>query len=223
MENKMKFDYQEIETIEEFNLRWYLTPIEPFPSITSMLSKTKSKESEMAIKRWQESIGLEKANKILTDAGTNGTAVHLLCERYLKKEDLKKEEFTQFQLEGFFSLKPYLNKITDVWGQEVALFSKTLRIAGRCDCIGIFEGKESIIDFKTSLRNKNSNDIEDYYYQLAFYAQAHNEMFGTNINNGVILMTNANGLPSRIEVDFNKYYDKLKNRVNEFYKLLLNF
>ena len=112
-------------------------------------------------------------------------------------------------------------KIDEVWGQEVVLYSLIEKIAGRCDCIGVYKGVPSIIDFKTSMRLKGYDNIEDYKYQLAFYALAHNEMFGTSINQGVILMVTNDGFPLEFLVDLNKYYDKLKLRIAMFYQKLL--
>ncbi len=217
----MKFDYPDVSTIEEFNLRWYLVDDETaFPSITSMLGKTTPEEKRLSLENWRNSVGAERADQISNEATTNGTAVHLLIELFLGGQTINETEFTEQQLKSFKSLKGYLKKIDEVWGQEVALFSRTLKIAGRCDCIGVYKGKPSILDWKTSSKIKNESMIEDYKYQLAFYARAHNEMFGTNIEHGVVLMATKDGFPLEFCVDLNKYYDKLETRVQYFYELL---
>ncbi len=217
----MKFDYPDVSTIEEFNLRWYLVDDETaFPSITSMLGKTTPEEKRLSLENWRNSVGAERADQISNEATTNGTAVHLLIELFLGGQTINETEFTEQQLKSFKSLKGYLKKIDEVWGQEVALFSRTLKIAGRCDCIGVYKGKPSILDWKTSSKIKNESMIEDYKYQLAFYARAHNEMFGTNIEHGVVLMATKDGFPLEFCVDLKKYYDKLETRVQYFYELL---
>ena len=217
----MKFNYPDVSTIEEFNLRWYLVDSETaFPSITSMLSKTMPEEKRLSLENWKNSIGAERAEQISHEATTNGTAVHLLIELFLGGQSINESEFTDQQLKSFKSLKGYLKKIDEVWGQEVALFSRELKIAGRCDCIGVYKGKPSILDWKTSSKIKDDSMIEDYKYQLAFYARAHNEMYGTNIDHGVILMATKDGFPLEFCVDLNKYYDKLETRVQYFYELL---
>ena len=218
----MTFDYPDINTIEEFNLRWYLVPDDAYPSITSVLGKTQSEESRLSLENWKKSVGEEAAAEISREATTNGTAVHLLIELFLKGEEIKVEEFTEHQIGCFKALKGYLKKIDEVWGQEVALFSRELMVAGRCDCVGVYKGKPSILDWKTSSKIKDDSMIEDYKYQLAFYAKAHNEMFGTNIHNGVILMVTKDGFPLEFCVDLNKYYDKLENRVQRFYEILFS-
>lgn len=217
----MTFDYLDFQTIEEFNLRWYIIDDDlAFPSITSMLGRTQSDETRQSLENWRTSIGEEAANAISLEATTNGTAVHLLIEMFLKGETINEGDFTDQQMKSFRSLKSYLKKIDEVWGQEVALFSTDLQIAGRCDCIGVYKGKPSILDWKTSSKIKSEDMIEDYKYQLAFYARAHNEMYGTNIDHGVILMATKDGFPLEFCVDLNKYQDKLETRVNRFYEII---
>lgn len=219
----MKFDYLDFPTFEEFNLRWYVIDEDiAFPSITSMLGRTQSEETRQSLENWKNSIGAEEAARISHEATTNGTAVHLLIEMFLKGETINEEYFSEQQIKSFKSLKGFLRKIDEVWGQEVALFSMDLQIAGRCDCIGVYKGKPSILDWKTSSKIKSESMIEDYKYQLAFYARAHNEMYGTNIDHGVILMATKDGFPLEFCVDLNKYYDKLETRVKRFYEIISN-
>jgi genome maintenance exonuclease 1 len=115
-------------------------------------------------------------------------------------------------------LKVALNKVNTVYGQEVVLYSHDLGIAGRCDMIADYEGELSIVDYKSSTRAKNKEDIEDYWVQTAFYALAHNEMFGTKIEKLVILMGVENKLPMvfkhRITDDL---IVQLAARTGEFY------
>jgi genome maintenance exonuclease 1 len=218
----MKFNYPEIETTNEFDLRWYhISENEAFPSITSVLGRTEPEEVKQSLENWRRAIGEDEADRITEEAATNGTSIHLLLELFLKGEPINQDEFTEHQLGGFKSLKIKLKNINEVWGQEVALFSRTLMVAGRCDCVGVYNGTPCIIDFKTSRRIKDESKIEGYKYQLAFYAQAHNEMFGTKIDTGIILMATADGFPLEFRVDLNKYFDKLKSRVSNFYNILL--
>ena len=120
-----------------------------------MLGATQSDEARDSLKNWALRIGQEKANQIGQDAATNGTAVHLLIETFLKNQPINLQDFTEYQIKLFTSIKGYLKKINEVWGQEVVLFSDKLKIAGRCDCIGIYKNVPCIIDFKTSLKIKN--------------------------------------------------------------------
>jgi ATP-dependent exoDNAse (exonuclease V) beta subunit len=220
------FTYDEMETSQEMGLRWYHTPSGSFPSITTILGQTQSEESKKALEGWRSSLGAEKADKVSKAACDRGTNVHLMTERYLKKEEvfapISGSKIPQEDISLFNSLKLKLNKITEVWGQEVPLFSNDLGVAGRCDCIGVYEGDPCIIDFKTSGRIKSSKDIEDYWIQCAFYLTAHNEMFGTNISKMVILMAAASGFPLVWKKDIDEStMNSLKEKVSLFYSKYL--
>lgn len=219
----MKFAYPELSTTSLKGLRLYETPNGQFyPSITTVLGETQPVEKRDALRKWQLSLGLEEANRRTKDAADRGTAVHLLIERYLKKEELipTGEKFKPEDVNMFNALKLKLNSIKEVWGQEVALYSDELQLAGRCDCIGVYKGKPSIIDFKTSGKIKTTHQIEDYRLQLCAYAIMHNELFDTKIEDGVILMTSEAGFPQEFSVKLADYVEPLKKRINEFYTKL---
>jgi len=123
---------------------------------------------------------------------------------------------------AFNALRLKLDKIEEVWGQEVALYSSTIEVAGRCDLIGKYKGRSVIVDFKTASRVKGKKDIEDYNLQLAFYAIAHNEMFGTDIQHGVILMVSDLGFPQEFNVNLLDHYEELGKRVDSFWSKAIN-
>lgn len=179
-------------------------------------------EKAASLEKWRTSLGREKADKVTRDAANNGTQVHKLIERFLKGEELFREgeAFEPLEISGFNALKLKLKKIDELWGLEIALYSDLLAVAGRCDCVGIYKGKPSIIDFKTSMRLKGEKQIEDYKLQICAYSIMHNEMFGTEITDGVILMTSAGGFPQEFIVDLTKYVDPLIARIDEFYQRL---
>lgn len=218
----MKFDYPEMSTVPFKGMRFYETPAGNFyPSITTILGGTASAEKTKALKNWQTSLGADLAQKKTQEAADRGTAVHLLAERYLKGEELiQGESFNPVDVKSFNALKLKLNKITDIWGQEVALYSDIIALAGRCDCIGTYKGTPSIIDFKTSSRLKNDSHIEDYKLQLCAYSIMHNEMFGTEIDTGVILMTSDGGFPQEFIVNLIDWVEPLMERLDAFYKKL---
>jgi CRISPR/Cas system-associated exonuclease Cas4 (RecB family) len=215
----MKFNYEEMEALSFKGKRFYQTPSGKFyPSITTVLGGTTPPEKADALKNWQASLGMDVAQKKTQEAADRGTSVHLMIERYLKKEPvIQGEKFDSSIITSFNGLKLKLNAIEEVWGQEVALYSDLLEIAGRCDCIGVYKGKECIIDFKTAGRLKGDKDIDDYKLQLTAYAIMHNEIFGTDISDGVILMTSAGGFPQEFRVNLLDYVDKLADRVDKFY------
>lgn len=222
----MKFAYLDLQTVSHQGKRWYETPIGPLPSITTVLGHTEPEEKKESLRKWQESLGPVQAAQVSKAATDRGTNVHLLCERFLKGEPVdvpingKPVPFADMQ--SFNALKLKLNKIDEVWGQEVALYSSSLELAGRCDLIAVYKGKPAIIDFKTSSRVKSDKDIHSYKLQLAFYATAHNEMFGTDINEGVILMVAETGFPQEFKVHLPLFVPELKERSKRFWLDAIN-
>jgi genome maintenance exonuclease 1 len=193
------------------------------PSITSMLSATTPLEKVESLKNWREAVGDEEANRVSNYAKQHGTNLHFLVEKYLKNEVLSKEDIQNISsadVSSFNALKMYLKKISNIYGQEEAVYSRELNIAGRFDCIAEYKNVPSIIDFKTSRKTKNVHDIDDYKVQLAFYSLAHNEMFQTNISQGIILMITYNGTPIEFKINLEPQYEILKNRVSDFYETL---
>lgn len=175
-------------------------------------------EKKNILENWKARVGKNEANKISKDAAVRGTATHLLIERFLKGEDLKLNEFKQKHIKLFNSLKLELNHINNIYGQEVVLFSDVLNVAGRCDLIAEYKGELSIVDYKTSTRIKDENDIEDYWLQCAFYALAHNEMFNTDIKKLVILMGIENKLPRIFKKELTEELIlKLAERICKFF------
>lgn len=220
----MKFDYRDIGADIVNGQRWYMTPAGKMPSITTILGHTQPPEKAESLQRWRDSMGHAEADAFTARAATNGTNVHLLIERYLKGEDvmapINGDPVPEQSIKGFNSLKLKLKSIDEVWGQEVALYSEFFKVAGRCDFVGVFKKVPAIVDFKTSSRIKSEADIEDYKLQLAFYAAAHNEMFGTNIQDGFILMAAGSGFPIEFRFNLEEFYDKLYERSEMFWSKL---
>lgn len=219
------FNYKNFDTVEIAGMRFYdLKNDKKYPSITTVLGKTTPKEKTQSLENWRKSLGSIEADRRTKEAANRGTKLHLLAERYLKKEPLIKdgEDISQKEIGIFNGIKLSLNKIDEVWGQEVVLYSDILEVAGRCDLIGKYKGIPSIIDFKTTTRLKSKSDIEDYFLQASFYATAHNELFGTNIQNIVILMVNELGFPLEFSeiIDDNRILS-LINRVDLYYESIL--
>ena len=159
------------------------------PSVTTVIGAQK----KQSILEWRKRVGEEVANKISKQATTRGTNVHTLCERYLNNEPLG--IIMPDAMEMFKSLKPHLNHIDNIHYQEQALWSTTLNMAGRVDCIAEYEGVLSVIDFKTSRKIKKREDIFDYFAQCVAYACMYEELIGTPINQIVIVMAVENEEP----------------------------
>lgn len=161
------------------------------PSVTTILDKTKSQESREALANWKRAVGEQRAQQITTEAANRGTRMHAYLEHYVLQTDMKPLPSNPFAHPSWFmAAEVILNGLCHVdefWGTEVPLYYSGL-YAGTTDLIGTWKGRPAIMDFKQSNRVKKREYIEDYFLQLAAYAAAHNEMHGTTIDTGVILM-----------------------------------
>lgn len=172
--------------------RYYVTPDgKKLPSVTTVVGAQK-KEAIMA---WRRRVGDEVANKISRQATSRGTNMHTLCEYYLNNEPKPPGTVMPDAKEMFISIKPLLNKINNIHYQEVGLWSSQLGLAGRVDCIGEYEGKLSVIDFKTSKKAKDRDSILDYFWQTTAYALMYEELVGQPIDELVIIMAVQNAPP----------------------------
>jgi len=177
--------------------RYYQTPNQnKYPSITTVLSIL----SEDSIRKWKEKIGEEEANKVSTRASRRGTAVHEALEKYVNNVEWKELIDTQTPdvIQSIKSVKDVLDKsLGNVYGQEIPLYSDHLRTAGRVDCVAQFNGKDSIIDYKTSRKPKPKKFIENYFCQEAAYAIMWEERTGMPITQlvTIIAVDEINGAP----------------------------
>lgn len=167
--------------VNENGTRYYVTMEgNKYPSITTVLSAYNQK----AIYEWRQRVGEEEANRISKQASGRGTRIHTLCESYLNNE--KPEFKNPIDIEMFDSFKPVLHRINNIYAQEIKMYSNHLRIAGTVDCVAEFDGKLSVIDFKTARKAKNPNDIENYFMQATAYAIMFEECFSIPIGRTVI-------------------------------------
>jgi genome maintenance exonuclease 1 len=161
------------------------------PSVTTILDKTKSRESREALERWKKSVGVERAQQITTEAANRGTRMHTYLEHYVKTGEMKELPTNPFAQPSWFMAAQVIlegfNKIDEIWGVEVPVYYSGL-YAGTTDSVGVHGGEPAIMDYKQSNKVKKREYITDYFIQLAAYAQAHNNMHGTDIRKGVILM-----------------------------------
>jgi len=162
--------------------RVYKTPSgRAYPSVTTVTGQY----SKAAIIEWRKRVGEAEANRISTTAANRGTRIHTLCESYLNNEHV---EPNLFDTETFKAIKPYLNNIQDINCLETPLYSDHLEVAGTVDCIAKYNGKMSVIDFKTSKRRKSRDDIHNYFMQCSAYAVAFEERTGVPVGKIVIIM-----------------------------------
>jgi genome maintenance exonuclease 1 len=161
------------------------------PSVTTILDKTKPAEAREALANWKRAVGEKRAQEITTEAANRGTRMHAYLEQYVLTTDLKPLPSNPYAHPSWFMAAEVILKglqhVDEFWGTEVPLYYSGL-YAGTTDLIGTWKGSPAIMDFKQSNKVKKKEYISDYFLQLAAYAAAHNEMHGTNIDTGVILM-----------------------------------
>jgi len=187
-----KFDYKPLSRVTEDGKRLYATPDgKKLPSVTTVLDKTKPEEKKAALNEWRRRVGVENAQKITTEAANRGTRMHTYLEDYIKQGQLRERGSNPF---GWAShamaqtvIEDGLINVNEIWGVEVPLYFPGL-YAGTTDGCGLYLNEESILDYKQTNKPKREEWIEDYYLQLTAYALAHNEVYGTNIRKGVVLM-----------------------------------
>jgi genome maintenance exonuclease 1 len=187
-----KFDYHELSRTSENGKRLYLTPDgKRVPSVTTVLDKTKPEEKKAALNQWRARVGVEKAQQITTEAANRGTRMHTYLEHYVKTGEVKERGTNPFSWASHRMANTVIEKglknVNEFWGVEIPLYFPQL-YAGTTDGCGIHLGDESILDYKQTNKPKKEEWIEDYYLQLTAYALAHNEVYGTNIRKGVVLM-----------------------------------
>jgi ATP-dependent exoDNAse (exonuclease V) beta subunit len=149
--------------------RYYFAPDGGrYPSVTTVLGQHKDKTH---LQKWIDSVGQDRAEQIKVQAGNRGTALHTICEDYLLNKDVYPEGVMPANIMTFSNLKSVLdNRVGKIYAVEAPLYSKKLNTAGRTDCIAEFDGVISIVDFKTSLKPKKEEWIEDYFLQATCYS-----------------------------------------------------
>jgi hypothetical protein len=184
-----------------------------YPSVTTVLSIL----NEEHIQKWRARVGEEEANKISYRASTRGTAVHSIIENYINNEESFTEGFMPNIVESFKSVQPVLdNRIGSVYAQEAALYSDHLGLAGRVDCVGEFDGKPSIIDFKTSKKAKKTEWITNYFIQESAYAIMWEERTGQPITQLVTIIAVDDDEPQVFIEHRDNWTKQLLETINEY-------
>ena len=184
LHEKIDLGYSDLVADTQPSGRTYIDPDgNRYPSITTVLSILN--EEELAA--WRKRVGDTEANKIGNRAAARGTPVHNIIEKYLLNEDIS--DFLPYVRQSLSNIRSILDEhITTIYGLEVPLYSRYLGVAGRCDCIALFDGVPTIVDFKTSRRPKKHEKIPNYFAQMAGYAVMWEERTGMPITNTVIIM-----------------------------------
>ena len=162
--------------------RYYETPTgAKYPSVTS-ITKLHNQES---IQAWKEKVGEKVAGEISRRALARGNKIHTLAEKYLLNEGDMSDDFSRAD---FGQMIPYLDKINNIHCLETQLYSDHLKTAGTVDCVGEYEGKLTVIDFKTSAKLKKREWVKDYFMQCSAYAVMYEERTGTPIERLLLII-----------------------------------
>ena len=203
--------------------RHYDVNDEKLPSVTTILQATQDAEKAEGIKRWTQKVGEAAAKRVLEQAAKRGTAMHSYLETYIQGgkvldlRDVGREASAMAETiidKGF-------NDLEEIWGSEVTLFYPNL-YAGQTDLCGVYQGRESIIDFKQTNKPKSEEWIDDYKLQIVAYAMAHNCVYGTDIDQGVILMCTPDNFFQKFTIngrEFREYKWKWLDKINQYYSI----
>lgn len=204
------------------NERHYSIDNQKLPSVTTILQATQSQEKKDSLKQWQNKVGVDNAENIKNVAANRGSIMHRIIECYLLGQnhaDLSDEGQRAGMMARTIVEQGLEGCMDEIWGTEITLYYPNL-YAGASDLAGVYEGRESIMDFKQSNKLKRREWIEDYFLQLAAYATAHNTVYNTNIQSGTILMCTKDNQFQKFTVsstEFQKYMWEWLRRVDKYY------
>ena len=222
MKFNAKFNYPSSVRALYNGKRLYDVNNEKLPSVTTILNETQSEEKKASLQAWKDRVGHKQAELISKEATNRGSSMHDYLEKFLLGKlnlDLLGDNTRERLMADQIIENGLRNKLDEIWGCEATLYYPG-KFAGAADCIGVYEKKETIIDFKQSNKPKKEEWIEDYYLQCAAYSLAHNVVYNTNINQAVILLCTKDIVFQRFIVDGDKlkmYQDKFLQKVEQYY------
>ena len=217
-----KFSYPPSTRSLVMGQRHYEIDNEKLPSVTTILSQTQSEEKRKSLANWQARMGQQNADRIRDISAMRGTAMHTYLEGYINNTphlDLTAVGKEAGRMANIV-IESGLRDLEEIWGSEVTLFYPGL-YAGQTDVVGVYAGKPAIIDFKQTNKPKQREWIDDYFTQLAAYAMAHNCVYDTEIQSGVILMCSKDGFFQKFEVsdkEFQGYMHTFLKKVDQYYQ-----
>lgn len=201
------FQFQELESEYIDGQRYYMTPTgEKYPSVTTVLSSL----SKDGIKKWRQRVGEEAANKIVKQAASRGTQLHNMCEKYMLNIDNFAEKSMPLIIEMFKSIQPYIDRVDEVYGNEIPLFSHDLKTAGRSDLFCSINNRKCILDFKSSSKPKKEEWIESYFLQATTYAMMIRELTEIEVPKLAILIAVEGDQPQFFIKNTKEYEDKVR-------------
>ena len=203
--------------------RMYSVNQEKLPSVTSILQATQSEEKKASLANWKARVGAAEANRIKNDASSRGTSMHSHLEKYLlgqlNLELIEEEASKSKKMADEIIEQGIKGKLSETYGIEATLYYPG-KYAGTCDAVGVYEGQETIIDFKQSNKPKKEEWIEDYYLQLGAYSLAHNVVHNSKITQGIVLLCTVDNLFQDFRIQGEKleeYQNKFLEKVEQYY------
>ena len=194
--------------------RRYFVEGNAYPSVTTVIGEMKKK----SILEWRRKVGEEEANAISKRATTRGNKCHKLAEDYLSNKPLDRYRDDVLSLGMFHQIRPYIDKINNIHALEESLYSHTLKLAGRVDCIAEYDNELAIIDFKTSTKFKREEWIQDYFSQETAYAIMFQELTGLKVKQLVTIIATEQGTPQIfVKNNILEFVPKLKEYI-DYYK-----
>jgi len=217
MFNHIQISLPEVTTETINRKRFYVTPEgNKYPSITTVLSNRKKE----GLFEWRKRVGNDVANYVARTSASRGTKVHHMCEDYLNNEfdeEKHKKDFLPFCL--FNQLKDQaLCNLDNIYAQEAGLYSDKYKVAGRVDCVAEYKDTLSIIDFKTSTRERSDDWNENYYIQGSAYAEMFEERTKIKIDQVVILVVTEDGTVQEFVKNKQDYLPMLEESINAWSK-----
>tara|TARA_Y100000591_G_scaffold95096_1_gene80529 strand:- start:72 stop:755 length:684 start_codon:yes stop_codon:yes gene_type:complete len=222
-----RFNYPRTVRSLEDGIRKYDINNEKLPSVTSVLSATKSQEELASLELWRQRVGAINANKIKKEASTRGSALHAYVEDWLRGRinDSFFESAEQYKSMANQIIKNGIKgRLTEIWGVECNLYYPQ-KFGGQADIIGIYDNVETIIDLKQANKPKKESFIQDYFLQVAAYSLAHNFVYKTQISQGVILMCTVDNFYQEFKIQndvLEMYQNLFLGRLKKFYELNSN-
>ena len=225
MEWNNKFNYPKSSRSIINGSRHYALDGSQLPSVTTILKATQSEEDRAGIAAWKDRVGHKEAERIKNEASNRGSSMHSYIEQFLLGKfnlDLLEENNKSKKMATEIIDNGLKNKLSEIWGAEATVYYPG-KYAGTADCIGIYEEKETILDFKQSNKPKKEEYIEDYFLQIGAYSLAHNTVYNSKITQGAILLCTVDGLFQDFKIQGNELIDfqnKFLDRVEQFYSQL---
>ena len=222
MKWNQKFIYPKSSRSLVMGRRHYEIGNDKLPSVTTILSQTQSEEKRKSLANWQARVGQHRADRIRDLSAMRGTSMHTYLEGYIKNQ--RHLDLTALGQEAGrmadVIIGSGLGELEDVWGTEVTIHYPGL-YAGQTDVVGVYDGQPAIIDFKQTNRPKRREWITDYFEQLGAYCMAHNYVYNTKVQSGVILMCSKDFLFQKFEIsgrEFVRHQHNFLKKIDQFYK-----